>query len=152
MDLRVSTMPGRHGEKTVIRVIDSRQSIVPLERLGMDEVTLSKWMDIVRRPNGIALVTGPTGSGKSTTLYSVLALLNEQDANLSTVEDPIEATLAGVNQFQVNEKAGFGFAIALRSLLRQDPDGRRNSRRRDRVGCGASCTHWSPCAFIVAHQ
>ena len=122
MDLRVSTMPGRHGEKTVIRVIDSRQSIVPLERLGMDEVTLSKWMDIVRRPNGIALVTGPTGSGKSTTLYSVLALLNEQDANLSTVEDPIEATLAGVNQFQVNEKAGFGFAIALRSLLRQDPD------------------------------
>ena len=122
VDLRVSTMPGRHGEKTVIRVIDSRQSIVPLERLGMDEVTLSKWMDIVRRPNGIALVTGPTGSGKSTTLYSVLALLNEQDANLSTVEDPIEATLAGVNQFQVNEKAGFGFAIALRSLLRQDPD------------------------------
>ncbi|MEY3143664.1 MAG: Type traffic warden ATPase [Planctomycetota bacterium] len=122
VDLRVSTMPGRHGEKVVIRIIDSRASLVPLERLGMSPEILKRWTDVIERPNGIALVTGPTGSGKSTTLYSVLASLNGTDHNISTVEDPIEATLPGVNQFQVNEKAGFSFASALRALLRQDPD------------------------------
>ncbi|MFN5495370.1 MAG: GspE/PulE family protein [bacterium] len=122
VDLRVSTMPGRHGEKVVIRIIDSRASLVPLERLGMSPEILKRWTDVIERPNGIALVTGPTGSGKSTTLYSVLASLNGTDHNISTVEDPIEATLPGVNQFQVNEKAGFNFASALRALLRQDPD------------------------------
>jgi type IV pilus assembly protein PilB len=122
VDLRVSTMPGRHGEKVVIRIIDSRASLVPLERLGMSPEILKRWTDVIDRPNGIALVTGPTGSGKSTTLYSVLASLNGTDHNISTVEDPIEATLPGVNQFQVNEKAGFNFASALRALLRQDPD------------------------------
>jgi type IV pilus assembly protein PilB len=122
IDLRVSTMPGRHGEKVVIRIIDSRASLVPLERLGMSPEILKRWTDVIDRPNGIALVTGPTGSGKSTTLYSVLASLNGTDHNISTVEDPIEATLPGVNQFQVNEKAGFNFASALRALLRQDPD------------------------------
>ena len=122
VDLRVSTMPGRHGEKVVIRIIDSRASLVPLERLGMSPDILKRWTDVIDRPNGIALVTGPTGSGKSTTLYSVLASLNGTDHNISTVEDPIEATLPGVNQFQVNEKAGFNFASALRALLRQDPD------------------------------
>jgi type IV pilus assembly protein PilB len=122
VDLRVSTMPGRHGEKVVIRIIDSRASLVPLERLGMCPDLLKRWTEVIERPNGIALVTGPTGSGKSTTLYSVLASLNGTDHNISTVEDPIEATLPGVNQFQVNEKAGFSFASALRALLRQDPD------------------------------
>jgi type IV pilus assembly protein PilB len=122
VDLRVSTMPGRHGEKVVIRIIDSRASLVPLERLGMTPDLLKRWTEVIERPNGIALVTGPTGSGKSTTLYSVLASLNGTDHNISTVEDPIEATLPGVNQFQVNEKAGFNFASALRALLRQDPD------------------------------
>jgi type IV pilus assembly protein PilB len=122
VDLRVSTMPGRHGEKVVIRIIDSRASLVPLERLGMCPELLKRWTEVIERPNGIALVTGPTGSGKSTTLYSVLASLNGTDHNISTVEDPIEATLPGVNQFQVNEKAGFSFASALRALLRQDPD------------------------------
>ena len=122
IDLRVSTMPARHGEKVVIRIIDSRASLVPLERLGMNERILSAWRGVIARPNGIALVTGPTGSGKSTTLYSVLASLNAADCNISTVEDPVEATLAGVNQFQVNDKAGFTFAGALRALLRQDPD------------------------------
>ena len=120
IDLRVSTMPGRHGEKVVIRIIDSRASLVPLERLGMGEQILARWREVIARPNGIALVTGPTGSGKSTTLYSVLSSLNSADCNISTVEDPVEATLAGVNQFQVNEKAGFTFASALRSMLRQD--------------------------------
>jgi type IV pilus assembly protein PilB len=122
VDLRVSTMPGRHGEKVVIRIIDSRASLVPQERLGMSPEILGRWTDVISKPNGIALVTGPTGSGKSTTLYSVLASLNGTDLNISTVEDPIEATLPGVNQFQVNEKAGFSFASALRAMLRQDPD------------------------------
>ena len=122
IDLRVSTMPGRHGEKVVIRIIDSRATLVPLERLGMSASILQHWNGVIARPNGIALVTGPTGSGKSTTLYSVLASLNGTERNISTVEDPIEATLAGVNQFQVNEKAGFSFASALRAMLRQDPD------------------------------
>jgi type IV pilus assembly protein PilB len=122
VDLRVSTMPGRHGEKVVIRIIDSRASLVPLERLGMASEILKRWTEVIEKPNGIALVTGPTGSGKSTTLYSVLASLNGADLNISTVEDPIEATLPGVNQFQVNEKAGFTFAAALRAMLRQDPD------------------------------
>ena len=122
VDLRVSTMPGRHGEKVVIRIIDSRASLVPLERLGMNPEILKRWTEVIEKPNGIALVTGPTGSGKSTTLYSVLASLNNSDHNISTVEDPIEATLPGVNQFQVNEKAGFSFSSALRALLRQDPD------------------------------
>ena len=115
-------MPGRHGEKVVIRIIDSRASLVPQERLGMSPEILGRWTDVISKPNGIALVTGPTGSGKSTTLYSVLASLNGTDLNISTVEDPIEATLPGVNQFQVNEKAGFSFASALRAMLRQDPD------------------------------
>ena len=122
IDLRVSTMPGRFGEKVVIRIIDSRASLVSLERLGMGPRILARWQEIIARPNGIALVTGPTGSGKSTTLYSALATLNGADRNISTVEDPIEATLPGVNQFQVNEKAGFNFAAALRAMLRQDPD------------------------------
>ena len=122
IDLRVSTMPGRHGEKVVIRVIDSRASLVPLERLGMGPELLGRWRGVVARPNGIVLVTGPTGSGKSTTLYSALASLNGTDRNISTVEDPIEATLPGVNQFQVNDRAGFSFASALRAMLRQDPD------------------------------
>ena len=122
IDLRVSTMPSRHGEKVVVRIIDSRASLVPLERLGMSEAILERWTSVISRPNGIALVTGPTGSGKSTTLYSVLAQLNTADRNISTVEDPIEATIAGLNQFQVNEKAGFSFTSALRAMLRQDPD------------------------------
>jgi type II secretory ATPase GspE/PulE/Tfp pilus assembly ATPase PilB-like protein len=106
----------------VIRILDSRNAIVALERLGMGGPTLASWKSSVNSAHGIVLVTGPTGSGKSTTLYSALASLDADDANLSTVEDPIEATLPGVNQFQVNDKAGFGFPQALRALLRQDPD------------------------------
>lgn len=122
IDLRVSTMPGRWGEKIVIRVIDARNTIVELDRLGMASETLERWREIVDLPNGVILVTGPTGSGKSTTLYSVLATLDRNERNISTVEDPVESTLAGVNQFPINDKAGFGFSEALRSLLRQDPD------------------------------
>ena len=122
IDLRVSTMPGKYGEKIVIRIIDNRNSIVPLEKLGLSPVTLQQWREVISHPNGVVLVTGPTGSGKSTTLYSVLKELSTDELNISTVENPVEATLPGINQFQTNEKAGFTFAKALRALLRQDPD------------------------------
>jgi type IV pilus assembly protein PilB len=122
IDLRVSTMPGRYGEKVVIRVIDNRHSSVSLDRLGFTPAMLEGWKSVVAHPNGVVLVTGPTGSGKSTTLYAVLAMLNAEELNISTVEDPIEANIRGINQSQVNERAGFTFATALRSLLRQDPD------------------------------
>ncbi len=153
VDLRVSTMPGRHGEKVVIRIIDSRASLVPLERLGMSPEILKRWTDVIERPNGIALVTGPTGSGKSTTLYSVLASLNGTDHNISTVEDPIEATLPGVNQFQVNEKAGFNFASALRALLRQDPDVLMVGEIRDAetAGMAVQAALTGPLVFSTLH-
>jgi len=122
VDLRVSTMPGKAGEKIVIRIIDSGNTVVGLERLGFRPEMLEQWRQVVNQPNGVILVTGPTGSGKSTTLYSVISELNSTELNISTVEDPVEANMKGINQFQVNEKAGFGFATALRSLLRQDPD------------------------------
>ncbi len=122
IDLRVSTMPGKHGEKAVIRIIDSRSAIVPLEKIGFGPELLSEWRRIIDSSNGVILVTGPTGSGKSTTLYSVLAELSSDELNISTVEDPVEVNISGVNQFPVHEKAGFTFSSALRSLLRQDPD------------------------------
>jgi type IV pilus assembly protein PilB len=122
IDLRVSTMPGKYGEKVVIRVIDNDKASVNLEKLGFGYDTLKAWRKLINYPNGIVLVTGPTGSGKSTTLYASLQELNRGDVNICTVEDPIEYALSGVNQFQVNEKAGFTFATALRALLRQDPD------------------------------
>ena len=122
VDLRVSTMPGRHGEKVVIRIIDSCGAVVSPERLGIDLRIRKTWTDLLTAPNGIVLVTGPTGSGKSTTLYSALGSMDADSRNLSTIEDPVEAVIPGVNQFQVNDRAGFTFAGALRSMLRQDPD------------------------------
>jgi type IV pilus assembly protein PilB len=122
IDLRVSSVPGRHGEKVVVRVIDNEKASVNLEKLGFGYATLKQWRKLINLPNGIVLVTGPTGSGKSTTLYASLQELNSDDVNICTVEDPIEYAMGGINQFQVNEKAGFSFASALRSLLRQDPD------------------------------
>ena len=122
VDLRVSTMPGPFGEKVVIRVADNRSGLLTLEQLGFDDVLLSQMRRITTQPNGIMLVTGPTGSGKSTTLYSVLSEIANPEINVCTVEDPIEFNLKNVNQFQMNEKAGFTFASALRALLRQDPD------------------------------
>lgn len=122
VDLRVSTMPGKHGEKVVVRIIDNEKAAVSLEKLGFGYETLKEWRKAILRPNGILLVTGPTGSGKSTTLYASLQELNDPDSNICTIEDPVEYNLGGVNQFQVNEKAGFTFSSALRSLLRQDPD------------------------------
>ncbi len=122
VDLRVSSMPGKFGEKIVMRVIDGSGGLIQLERLGFGDATRRQWNQIIRQPNGVVLVTGPTGSGKSTTLYASLNAICDDSVNVSTVEDPVEFALHGVNQFQVNEKAGFTFASALRALLRQDPD------------------------------
>ena len=122
IDLRVSTLPGPYGEKVVVRVMDNRSFMVNLEKLGFEYEMLEEYKRMIAHPNGIILVTGPTGSGKSTTLYSVLSELNKPDVNICTVEDPIEFNLRGINQFQTNDKIGFSFASALRSLLRQDPD------------------------------
>jgi type IV pilus assembly protein PilB len=122
IDLRVSVMPGNFGEKVVVRVIDVRKILNSLEALGFSYDNLELFRDKIKAPNGIVLVTGPTGSGKNTTLYAALAELNGEEVNICTVEDPVECNIPAVNQFQVNEAAGFTFATALRSLLRQDPD------------------------------
>ena len=122
IDLRVSTMPGKYGETIVIRIIDSQNNRLSMDQLGFSGETLEAWQQVVEQPNGGVLVTGPTGSGKSTTLYSVLSMVNSQEINISTIEDPIEAKIPGINQAQVNDRAGFTFSRALRSMLRQDPD------------------------------
>jgi len=122
IDLRVSIMPGNFGEKVVIRVIDPQKVIFNLESLGFTFENLRLFRQVIRSPNGIVLVTGPTGSGKNTTLYAALTELNSDEVNICTVEDPVECNIPGINQFQVNEGVGFQFSTALRSLLRQDPD------------------------------
>jgi type IV pilus assembly protein PilB len=122
IDLRVSTMPGNFGEKVVIRIIDPQKIILNLESLGFTYKNLKLFREVIQSPNGMVLVTGPTGSGKNTTLYATLAELNSEEVNICTVEDPVECNMAGINQFQVNQGAGFEFSTALRSLLRQDPD------------------------------
>jgi len=121
-DLRVSTIPTIHGEKVVMRILDKSSVLLGLNKLGFYPETQSLFESIVEKPYGMILVTGPTGSGKSTTLYACLNKLNTGAENIITVEDPVEYQLAGVNQVQVNEKAGLNFANALRSFLRQDPD------------------------------
>ena len=122
IDLRVSVMPGNFGEKVVIRIIDPQKVLFNLESLGFVYENLQLFRQVIQSPNGIVLVTGPTGSGKNTTLYAALSELNSEDVNICTVEDPVECNIAGINQFQVNQAAGFQFSTALRSLLRQDPD------------------------------
>ena len=122
IDLRVSTMPGKFGEKVVMRIIDNRNAMTSLEKLGFSFSMLERLRACVHQPNGIMLVTGPTGSGKTTSLYAMLNEINDDEVNICTSEEPVEYNLTGVNQFQVNNKAGFTFAGALRALLRQDPD------------------------------
>jgi len=122
IDLRISTLPTCHGEKVVIRILDSRSILRTLEDLGMSDEVLVKFRAQIDRPHGILLVTGPTGSGKTTTLYSALNHMDGSTMNVSTVEDPVEYHLAFCNQVQVTEKIGLSFSAALRSLLRQDPD------------------------------
>jgi type IV pilus assembly protein PilB len=122
VDLRVSTLPTFHGEKLVVRILDRGAMMGDLSALGLTPRILEGMQDLVNRPNGVMLVTGPTGSGKTTTLYGCLATINSIDINICTVENPTEYSLPMVNQVQVNERAGLTFATALRSLLRQDPD------------------------------
>ena len=122
IDLRVSVMPGNFGEKVVIRIIDARKILTNLESLGFSYDNLQLFKNKIRASNGIVLVTGPTGSGKNTTLYAALMEISTEQVNICTVEDPVECNITSVNQFQVNEAAGFNFSTALRSLLRQDPD------------------------------
>ena len=122
IDLRVATMPTVHGEKAVIRILDKSHALLNLTDLGFSEHNMERYESSYRKPYGMILVTGPTGSGKSTTLYATLNIVNTQDRNIITVEDPVEYRLSGVNQVQVNPKAGLTFASALRSILRSDPD------------------------------
>ncbi len=122
VDLRVATAPTPHGESMVIRVLDSRQGTLTLDRLGYAEDVERRIRDLARKPSGMLLVTGPTGSGKTTTLYALLGLLNSRGRKLITVEDPVEYSLAGVAQIQANAEIGLGFATVLRSVLRHNPD------------------------------
>jgi len=121
-DIRVSSLPTLHGEKMVLRILSKDSSNVILEDLGFTEEELKDYKETIRRPNGIVLISGPTGSGKTTTLYATLKLLNDSKTNILTIEDPIEYTLEGVNQVQLKESIGLDFASALRTFLRQDPD------------------------------
>ena len=122
LDMRVSSLPTNNGEKIVIRILDYSMSIQGLEKLGFTKDNFEKIMKMINLPNGIILVTGATGTGKSTTVYSILQRLNREEANVITVEDPVEMDIPGVNQVQVNSEIGLTFANVLRSILRQDPD------------------------------
>jgi type IV pilus assembly protein PilB len=122
LDLRLATLPTVYGEKIVIRILDKSNALLKLSDLGFHEEAFRKYEVSFRRPYGAILATGPTGSGKSTTLYATLNIVNEISKHIITVEDPVEYRLAGVNQIQVNPKAGLTFASALRSILRADPD------------------------------
>jgi type II secretory ATPase GspE/PulE/Tfp pilus assembly ATPase PilB-like protein/8-oxo-dGTP pyrophosphatase MutT (NUDIX family) len=122
VDLRVSTLPSAHGEKVVIRVLDASGTVLALESVGFDGADMARIDQLLEAREGLILVTGPTGSGKTTTLYATLRRLKARSVNIVTVEDPIEYRIAGIVQVQVNEKAGLTFATALRSIMRQDPD------------------------------
>jgi len=122
VDVRVSTLPSSHGERVVLRLLDKQAGRLSLAELGMNEALLDRFDSLIRRPHGILLVTGPTGSGKSTTLYAALQALNDRRRNIMTVEDPIEYDVDGIGQTQVNPKVDLTFARGLRAILRQDPD------------------------------
>lgn len=122
VDVRVSTIPSSHGERAVLRLLDKTGEKLSLEAVGMEGHTLQRFEQLIAQPHGIILVTGPTGSGKTTTLYAALSRLDASSSNIMTVEDPIEYELSGIGQTQVNPKIDLSFALALRAILRQDPD------------------------------
>ncbi|MEX2548964.1 MAG: GspE/PulE family protein, partial [Nitriliruptoraceae bacterium] len=142
--LRVSTLPTALGEKVVIRILDERTAFIPLAKLGFNDTLRVRLEGLMQRSQGILLVTGPTGSGKTSTLYAIASALLSEDTNIVTVEDPIEFRLKGVNQVQVNDKAGLTFASVLRSVLRQDPDiilvGEIRDRETADIACQAALT------------
>lgn len=121
-DLRVSTFPTAHGEKAVLRILDRTRHIPALSELGLRDKNFQIFEEVIKQPNGIVLVSGPTGSGKTTTLYSALDVLNKEEVNILTIEDPIEYKMTGLNQSQVRPDIGYDFAGGLRTALRQDPD------------------------------
>ncbi len=122
IDLRVSTIPVLHGESIVMRILDKEDIVIDLERLGFSDEILARFHKLIQKPNGIVLVTGPTGSGKTTTLYGAMDKINSPDLKIITVEDPVEYQLKGINQIQVKPTIGLNFADALRHIVRQDPD------------------------------
>jgi MSHA biogenesis protein MshE len=144
VDVRMSTMPTQYGESIVMRLLNQSSSTLKLEAMGMPRALMDRFREIIRRPNGLVLVTGPTGSGKTTTLYCALAELNSLEKKLITVEDPVEYRLAGINQVQVNDKIGLDFAKVLRSALRQDPDivlvGEMRDQETAQIGLRAAMT------------
>lgn len=122
VDIRVSILPTTDGEKTVMRLLTSKKTQFGLGDLGLSDYNLKKLLNAIKNPHGMILVTGPTGSGKTTTIYGVMKLLNKREVNIASIEDPVEYNIEGVNQIQVNQKAGLTFATGLRAILRQDPD------------------------------
>ena len=144
IDVRISTMPTQYGESVVMRLLNQAGNTLRLESIGMPRKMLERFRAVVQRPNGLVLVTGPTGSGKTTTLYSALAELNSVEKKLITVEDPVEYRLQGINQVQVNEKIELSFARVLRSALRQDPDivlvGEMRDQETAQIGLRAAMT------------
>ena len=122
IDLRISTMPSSHGERVVMRLLDKDAGKLQTDELGMPQQTKAQLVELISRPHGIILVTGPTGSGKTTTLYAALQQMDRQQRNIMTVEDPVEYDLPGISQTQINLRAGMTFARGLRAILRQDPD------------------------------
>ncbi|HEY8994038.1 MAG TPA: ATPase, T2SS/T4P/T4SS family [Lacunisphaera sp.] len=144
IDLRVATGPMNYGEKVVMRILDKQKSTLPLPALGFSEANLAKYRECVRQPYGMILHCGPTGSGKSMTLYSALGEVNTPDVNIQTAEDPIEYTLAGINQMQMNKQIGLTFERALRCYLRMDPDiilvGEIRDKETAQIACEAALT------------
>ena len=122
MDMRVNSLPTLWGEKIVLRILDSSAAKLNIDQLGFNDVQKKQYLDALAKPQGLILVTGPTGSGKTVSLYTGLSILNDEETNISTAEDPVEINLYGINQVQMNPKAGLTFASALRAFLRQDPD------------------------------
>ena len=146
VNVRVSILPTVFGEKAVLRILSSNTYIKNADHFGMNDETYRRFLPLLNRPNGIVYLTGPTGSGKTTTLYMILQAIAERQVNVSTIEDPVERNLPRINQTQVNNIAGLTFESGLRALLRQDPrchHGRRDPRRRDGVHSGA-CGHHGP--------
>ncbi|BDG46294.1 ATPase, T2SS/T4P/T4SS family [Parageobacillus sp. KH3-4] len=144
VDLRVSTLPTIYGEKIVIRILDLGAALNDIHKLGFNQLNLQRFIELIERPNGIVLITGPTGAGKSSTLYAALNHLNSDEVNIITIEDPVEYQIEGVNQIQVNPNVGLTFAQGLRSILRQDPNiimvGEIRDREAAEVAIRASLT------------
>jgi len=144
IDVRMSTMPTQHGESVVLRLLNQRSGLLGLDHIGMPADMLARFRELIRRTNSMILVTGPTGSGKTTTLYAALSELNSVDKKIITVEDPVEYRLPGINQVQINEKIELSFARVLRSALRQDPDiilvGEMRDEETAQIGLRAALT------------